>query len=69
MEELWWLLIQIRRPCPLTASLQVYRLMIHYRIAGKVAQSVMCLAVDTSLTADPGGRKIDPGPVPYFGGD
>ena len=38
-------------------------------LAGLVAQSVTCLATDMSLTADPGGRDFDPGPVPYFGGD
>ena len=36
---------------------------------GRVAQSVTCLATDASLTADPGGRDFDPGPVPYFRGD
>ena len=36
---------------------------------GHVAQSVTCLATDACLTADPGGREFDPGPVPYFRGD
>ena len=27
---------------------------------GGVAQSVMCLATDAILTADPGGREFDP---------
>ena len=35
---------------------------------GRVAQSVTCLALDASLTADP-GREFDPHPVPYFRGD
>ena len=34
-----------------------------------VAQSVTCLATGACLTADPGGREFDPGPVPYFRGD
>ena len=38
-------------------------------VLGCVAQSVMCLATAASLTADSGGRKFDPGPVPYFRGD
>ena len=36
---------------------------------GWVAQSVTCLAAEMRLTADPGVREFDPGPVPYFGGD
>ena len=34
----------------------------------RVAQSVMCLATDASLTADP-GVAIRSRPVPYFRGD
>ena len=35
-------------------------------LPGRVAQSVTHLATDACLTADPGGREFDPGPVPYF---
>ena len=38
-------------------------------LPGHVAQSVTCLAIDVSLTADPGGHEFDHGPVPYFRGD
>ena len=37
-------------------------------LPGCVAQSVMCLATDTSDCRSR-GRELDPGPVPYFGGD
>ena len=49
--------------CSLSACNQMISL------PGRVAHSVTCLATDASLTADPGGREFDPGPVPYFRGD
>ena len=36
---------------------------------GLHSASVTCLATDVSLTADPGVREFDLGPVPYFRGD
>ena len=38
-------------------------------LPGRVAQSVMCLATDARLTADPGVAGFDPRPLPYFCGD
>ena len=51
----------------LSACTQIH--MIFPRKMGCIAQSITCLATDASLTADPGGREFDPGPVPYFRGD
>ena len=38
----------------------------YFSLSGRVAQSVMCLATDVSLTAEPGVTIFDPSLVPYF---
>ena len=59
----------LRRACAYAKSCQSLNQIKIKPLPGRVAQSVTCLATDAYLTADPGGREFDPGPVPYFRGD
>ena len=41
----------------------------HLNIPGRIAQSVMCLAIQMCVLLQIQGLRVDPGTVPYFRGD